>query len=167
MRARWHVLIPVGKPTRVWVWVSSSLPVRKPVPVWRVRVFAEYGYRYSSRYPRVTRALAYSQLLAARQQQSGSTNGDMGEAANDGNSQERAIDLPVGKATEHAEPWQLQYYDPPTRDVIERAKQFSHCDAASINPFPNRAAFNTQAVEYINEAIAERRAQGLIISDGK
>ena len=80
----------------------------------------------------------------------------MGEAANDGNGQEHAIDLPVGKATERAEPWQLQYYDPPTRDVIECTKQFSHCDAASINPFPNRAAFNTQAVEYINEAIAER-----------
>ena len=75
----------------------------------------------------------------------------MGEAANDGNGQERAIDLPVGKVTECTEPWQLQYYDPPTCDVIERAKQFSHCDAASINPFPNRAAFNMQAVEYIND----------------
>ena len=121
-------------------------------------------HRRRNRAPRLP---SNSQLLAARQQQSGSTNSDTGEAANDGNGQEHAIDLPVGKATERTEPWQLQYYNPPTRDVIERTKQFSHCDAASINPFPNRAAFNTQAVEYIDEAIAERRAQGLIISDGK
>ena len=74
---------------------------------------------------------------------------------NNGNGQEHAIDLPVGKVTEHTEPWQLQYYDPPTHDVIEHTKQFSHCDAASINPFSNHATFNMQAVEYINKVIAE------------
>ncbi|KAI5980661.1 hypothetical protein EDD15DRAFT_2381695 [Pisolithus albus] len=46
---------------------------------------------------------------------------------------------PVGPATEGAEPWQLQYYDPSARDIIDRAKQFSHCDAASINAFPVRS----------------------------
>ena len=51
--------------------------------------------------------------------------------------------------------------------MIECTKQFSHCDAASIDPFPIRVAFNTKAVKYIDEAIAERRAQGLIVSDGK
>ena len=51
--------------------------------------------------------------------------------------------------------------------MIERTKQFSHCDAASINLFPIHVAFNTKAVKYIDEAIAEHRAQGLIISDGK
>ena len=68
---------------------------------------------------------------------------------------------------ERSEPWQLQHYDPPTRDVIERAKHFSHCDAASIDPFPICTIFNTRAVEYIDEAIAERRARGLIIADSK
>ncbi|KAG6369406.1 hypothetical protein JVT61DRAFT_14888 [Boletus reticuloceps] len=68
---------------------------------------------------------------------------------------------------ERSEPWQLQYYDPPTRNIIERAKQFSHCDTASINSFPVRAEFNSKATEYIEEAITERRSHGLIISDGK
>ena len=56
---------------------------------------------------------------------------------------------------DRAEPWQLQYYDLPTRDVIERAKQFSHCDAASINPFPICVTFNSKALKYIDEAITE------------
>lgn len=73
----------------------------------------------------------------------------------------------TSRVTERAEPWQLQYYDPPTRDVIDRAKQFSHCDAASINAFPARVAFGSRAKEYIDEAIEERRSCGLAISDGK
>jgi len=121
-------------------------------------------HRRRNRAPRLP---SNSQLLATRPQQSGPTSGDTDGAANGGNGQDHATNLLVGKTTERAEPWQLQYYDPPTRDVIERAKQFSHCDATSINPFPNCATFNTQAVEYIDEAIAERRAQGLIVSDGK
>ena len=107
------------------------------------------------------------QLLAARAQQSGSTNnatGDLRAANNVDGRDHPSANLP---ATEHSEPWQLQHYDPPTRDVIERTKHFSHCDAASIDPFPIRTIFNTRTVEYINEAITEHRARGLIILDGK
>ena len=74
---------------------------------------------------------------------------------------------PVRPTSEHAEPWQLHFYDPPTHDIIECVKQFSHCDIASIDSFPIHAAFNTKAVEYIDKAIAERQSRGLIISDGK
>ena len=108
---------------------------------------------------RAPRLPSNSQLLAARLQQAGSANNATGdsEAANNDDSQDRpSTNLPVNSATERSEPWQLQYYDPPTRDVIEHAKQFSHCDAASIDPFPICVAFNTKAVEYIDEAIAER-----------
>ncbi|KAI6004674.1 hypothetical protein EDD15DRAFT_2359402 [Pisolithus albus] len=73
---------------------------------------------------------------------------------------------PVGPATEGAEPWQLQYYDPSARDIIDRAKQFSHCDAASINAFPVHSTFNAKTVDYIEEAIAERRTRHLHISEG-
>ncbi|KIJ11772.1 hypothetical protein PAXINDRAFT_157171 [Paxillus involutus ATCC 200175] len=58
---------------------------------------------------------------------------------------------PVGPATEGSDPWQLQFYDVVARDIIERAKQFSHCDVASINAFPLRADFKLKAVEYINK----------------
>ena len=54
-----HLLIPVGKPVRVRVRVSSGVPVGKPVPAVRVRVFWRVGYRYGSGYLRVTHALAY------------------------------------------------------------------------------------------------------------
>ena len=74
---------------------------------------------------------------------------------------------PVCPTSECAEPWQLHFYDPPTRDIIKHMKQFSHCDVASIDSFPVRAAFNTKAVEYIDKAIAEHQSQGLIFSDGK
>lgn len=136
------------------------LPVQTPENVVAV-------HRRRNRAPRLP---SNSQLLAARQQQAGSGNHAIGSATNIGDGQERqerATDLPVGPATERLDPWQLHFYDPPTRDVIERAKQFSHCDAASVDPFPIRALFNTKAVEYIDEAIAERRARGLIISEGK
>ena len=68
---------------------------------------------------------------------------------------------------ENADPSQLQYYPPAVRDIIERVKQFSHCDIASVNSFPLRPDFNQKAVEYINEAIAKRRGHGLPIPDGK
>lgn len=73
----------------------------------------------------------------------------------------------VGSTTEGADPSQLQFYEPAVRDIIERGKQFSHCDAASINAFPNRAEFNKFALEYIEEAVLERRAKSLLIPDGK
>ncbi|KAI6102002.1 hypothetical protein EDD16DRAFT_1525738 [Pisolithus croceorrhizus] len=37
------------------------------------------------------------------------------------------VTKPVGPAREGAELWQLQYYDPSTHDIIDHAKQFSHC----------------------------------------
>lgn len=70
-------------------------------------------------------------------------------------------------ATEGMDPSQLQFYEPAVRDIIERAKQFSHCDAASINAFPLRVEFNKRAQEYMEEAIMERRSRLLIIPDGK
>ncbi|KAI5994384.1 hypothetical protein EDD15DRAFT_2366466 [Pisolithus albus] len=73
---------------------------------------------------------------------------------------------PVGPATQGAEPWQIQFYKPAVQDVLERAKQFSYCDAASINSFPLCAHFNIKAVEYVEEAISERRSQGLPVTDG-
>lgn len=72
----------------------------------------------------------------------------------------------VGSTMEGTDPSQLQFYEPAVRDVIERAKQFSHCDAASINAFPNRAEFNKFALEYIEEGIEERRSQSLLVPDG-
>ena len=62
----------------------------------------------------------------------------------------------VGPTMDGSEPWQLQYYDPPTCDIIEWAKQFSHCNATLINPFPVHANFSVKAIEYIDEVIAER-----------
>jgi hypothetical protein len=66
----------------------------------------------------------------------------------------------------NSDPSQLQYYTPPVRDIIERAKQISHCDIASVNSFPLRVNFNHKAAEYINEAISERRSRGLPIPNG-
>lgn len=68
--------------------------------------------------------------------------------------------------TEGADPCQLQFYEPAFRDIIERAKQFSHCDAAAVNSFPHRSEFNKNASEYIEEAIQERRSHGLFIPEG-
>ena len=129
-----------------------------------------------------------SQLLAARQQQVSSdclttNNGQISNNATPPSSNpvppqpsgENTTVLPsatksvpqVSPAMEGTDPWQLQYYDPPTHDIIKRAKQFSHCDAASINAFPVCANFNLKALEYIEEAIAEQQSQGLQISEGK
>ena len=68
--------------------------------------------------------------------------------------------------TEHAEPWQIQFYEPAVRDILERAKQFSRCNASSINVFPLHVQFNVKAAEYVEEAISERRSQGLFVADG-
>ena len=68
---------------------------------------------------------------------------------------------------ERSEPWQIQFYEPAVRDIIERAKQFSHCNAASINAFPLRSHFNAKAPEYIEEAITERQSRGLLVLNGK
>ncbi|KAF8130103.1 hypothetical protein EV363DRAFT_1450562 [Boletus edulis] len=126
--------------------------------------------------PGAPRLPSNSQQLTNRQQQASSTNQTACETLTNGGGQD-GTDAPptdplapsnprAGYSTERSEPWQLQYYDPPTHNIIERAKQFSHCDAASINSFPVRAEFNSKATEYIKEAIAECQSHGLIISDG-
>ncbi|KAI6001903.1 hypothetical protein EDD15DRAFT_2361265 [Pisolithus albus] len=66
----------------------------------------------------------------------------------------------------NSDPSQLQFYSPSVRDIIERAKQISHCDIAAVNSFPLRADFNHKACDYVVEAIAERRSKGLLIPDG-
>ncbi|KAF8546282.1 hypothetical protein OG21DRAFT_1491387 [Imleria badia] len=92
------------------------------------------------------------QLLAARQRQQGlSTTGEENNTGQD----RPTIELQVGPTAERAELWQLGYYDLLARDVIECAKQLSHCDAASINLFPAQPTFNSKAIEYIDEAITE------------
>lgn len=70
------------------------------------------------------------------------------------------------ECTEHAEPWQIQFYEPAVQDILEWAKQFSHCNASSINAFPLHAQFNVRAAEYVEEAISERWSQGLFVVDG-
>ncbi|KAF8546899.1 hypothetical protein OG21DRAFT_1527533 [Imleria badia] len=82
---------------------------------------------------------------SVRQQQAGSVANDTTpQAVNGGGVQNRPTDLPLGQAIERAEPWQLQYYDPLT-----------FC-----------ASFNSKAIEYIDEAIVERRDRSLVISKG-
>jgi hypothetical protein len=81
--------------------------------------------------------------------------------------QSAAQNLPAGPATEGSDPWQLHYYDPLTRDIIEWGKQFSHCDTASINAFPLRPNFKVKVIEYIDKAIAERWSRGLVVSEGE
>ena len=68
--------------------------------------------------------------------------------------------------TERTEPSQIQFYEPAVWDVLEWAKQFSHCDASSVNAFPLRVQFNVKAAEYVEEAISERQLQGLFVADG-
>ena len=85
------------------------------------------------------------------------------ENATTSNSTMQSIPV-VGPAMKGLNPWQLQYYDLPTHDIIECTKQFSHCNTALINAFPLRANFNVKAVEYIEEVIMEWQARGLLIS---
>jgi len=56
----------------------------------------------------------------------------------------------------NSDPSQLQFYTPAVHNVIECAKQISHCDIASVNSFPLCVDFNHKAVEYVSKAIAER-----------
>ena len=66
-----------------------------------------------------------------------------------------------------SDPSQLQFYTPPVHNIIEWAKQILHCDVASVNSFLLHVGFNSKAVEYINEAIAECHSQGLPIPKGR
>jgi len=70
------------------------------------------------------------------------------------------------ECTECTEPSQIQFYEPAVQDVLKQAKQFSHCDASSVNAFPLRAQFNVKAAEYVEEAISERQSQGLFVAHG-
>ncbi|KAI5985798.1 hypothetical protein EDD15DRAFT_2373914 [Pisolithus albus] len=72
---------------------------------------------------------------------------------------------PVGPAIVKAELWQLHFYKPVVQDILKCTKQFSHCDAASINAFPLHPHFNIKAVEYMEEAISKRLSHGLSVSD--
>jgi len=67
----------------------------------------------------------------------------------------------------NSDPSQLQSYTPLVRNIIECAKQISHCDIVSVNSFPLRADINRKASKYMNEAIAERRSRGLVIPNGR
>ncbi|KAL4075017.1 hypothetical protein V8B97DRAFT_1916227 [Scleroderma yunnanense] len=58
---------------------------------------------------------------------------------------------PVKEHIECTEPWHIQYYKPAVYDILKQAKQFSHCDAVSINTFLVYTQFNAKAVEYIKE----------------
>jgi hypothetical protein len=71
-----------------------------------------------------------------------------------------------GVHPDNSDPSQLSFYAPAIHDIIDHAKQISHCDLTSLNSFPLRPHFNTKAGEYMNEAIVERRSRGLIIPDG-
>jgi len=75
--------------------------------------------------------------------------------------------VPVGPATEGTEPWQIQFYKPAVQDILEHAKEFSHCDATFVNAFPVCGHFNSLAVKYVEEAISERQSRGLPVSNGK
>lgn len=60
----------------------------------------------------------------------------------------------------------LRSYPYKFREIIERAKQFAQCGAAT-DPFPNRAWFiDEKSPAYITEAIVEREEQGVYIPPG-
>ena len=71
------------------------------------------------------------------------------------------------KQFEHANPTQLHFYPPTIHNVIEWAKQISHCKLGCINSFPLCPHFNSKATDYFNEALAEQRTQGLSFPTGR
>ena len=111
------------------------------------------------RHNHAPRSSSNTQLLAARMWQTLSTNQVAGEAlhSND-NGQESPTVSQTGQepntglqtgfcgTLEHAEQWQLQYYDPPTHDIIKYTKQFSHCNATSIDAFSVCAVERTRII---------------------
>ncbi|KAF8546902.1 hypothetical protein OG21DRAFT_1527525 [Imleria badia] len=72
----------------------------------------------------------------------------------------------VGPTTHGTKLWQIQFYKPAVQEILDHAKEFSHCDAASMNTFPLRTQFNTLAIEYMEEAVRERRSRSLSVSNG-
>ncbi|KAF8449208.1 hypothetical protein L210DRAFT_3640832 [Boletus edulis BED1] len=147
---------------------SHLLSLRKLPRTSKLRI-ANHVLICTVKRPQANHLLCLHKLPRTLQQQTRSTNNPTGnsQVTNNDNGRNRpSPDLPASIVTERSEPWHLQHYDPPTCDVIEHAKQFSHCDAASINPFPAHPPFNSKAIEYIDEVIAEHRARGLIVSEG-
>ncbi|KAI6102252.1 hypothetical protein F5141DRAFT_1065732 [Pisolithus sp. B1] len=63
-------------------------------------------------------------------------------------------------------PWQIHFYKPVVQDILKCVKQFSHCNAASVNAFLLCPHFTTKVVEYVEEAISERLSCGLSVSNG-
>ncbi|KAI6037897.1 hypothetical protein EDC04DRAFT_2604437 [Pisolithus marmoratus] len=70
---------------------------------------------------------------------------------------------PAGPAMEGTEPWQLQYYDPSTHNIIDHAKQFSHCDVASINAFPPSTTLRKQLLGIKHDTSTFQRVGGNIM----
>ncbi|KAI6046663.1 hypothetical protein EDC04DRAFT_2597798 [Pisolithus marmoratus] len=69
----------------------------------------------------------------------------------------------AGPATEGSEPWQLQCYDPSTHNIIDHAKQFSHCDTASINTFPPSTTLRKQSLSIKHDTSTFQRVGGHIM----
>lgn len=65
------------------------------------------------------------------------------------------------------DPSQLRYYPPVVRDILERAKAISRCDAASLNAYPSRGWYDTKGPEYVEEAISERARKTLSVPSGR
>lgn len=77
------------------------------------------------------------------------------------------IVVPIGPSAKGTKSWQMQFYKPAVQDILECAKQFSHCNATSVNAFPLHSQFNSLTVEYMEEAISKRQSHGLPVSDGE
>jgi hypothetical protein len=74
------------------------------------------------------------------------------------------LSVPPGELTGAAT--KLRSYPYKFREIIERAKQFAQCGAAT-DPFPSRAWFvDEKSLEYVAEAIAEREEQGVFVPSG-
>ncbi|KAI6021254.1 hypothetical protein EDC04DRAFT_2607232 [Pisolithus marmoratus] len=76
---------------------------------------------------------------------------------------------PASPATEGAEPWQLQYYDPSAHDIIDRAKQFSHCDAPSTTLRKQSLSIehDTSTFQRVGGHIMQQESPGyLFLKDG-
>ncbi|KAH7920594.1 hypothetical protein BV22DRAFT_1050243, partial [Leucogyrophana mollusca] len=62
-----------------------------------------------------------------------------------------------------AKPTQQSFYPPTWRDVLDRAKAISRCEAID-NPFPARDLFiKGPAIEYLTEAVSEVEGEGTVL----
>ncbi|KAI6095317.1 hypothetical protein EDD17DRAFT_1769778 [Pisolithus thermaeus] len=65
----------------------------------------------------------------------------------------------------NSDPSQLQFYSPSVHDIIEHAKQISHCNIAAVNSFPPHVDFNHKACDYVIEAITEHCSKVITYED--